>query len=102
MYTTLLKERKRTNMSTTINVRIDKEDKYCVDAICKKLGLTLSSAVNTFFKAMIREKGLPFELKIYEPNSKTIAALEEAKAIVKNKNIKKYKNVAELRKALNV
>lgn len=33
-------------------------------AILDELGLSMSSAVNMFLRAMIREGGLPFEMKV--------------------------------------
>ncbi|MCQ3907249.1 MAG: type II toxin-antitoxin system RelB/DinJ family antitoxin [Mycoplasmoidaceae bacterium] len=49
-------------MSTTLTIRIDKEDKEKAEKILKKLGLTLSAAINIFIKAIIRNNGIPFVL----------------------------------------
>ncbi len=49
-------------MSTTLTIRIDKEDKEKAEKILKKLGLTLSAAINIFIKAIIRNNGIPFAL----------------------------------------
>lgn len=47
-------------MSTTLTIRIDKEDKEKAEKILKKLGLTLSASINIFIKAIIRNNGIPF------------------------------------------
>lgn len=47
-------------MSTTLTIRVDKEDKEKAEKILKKLGLTLSASINIFIKAIIRNNGIPF------------------------------------------
>lgn len=86
-------------MSTTIlNVRVDKKDKYKADQIVKDLGLTLSSAVNSFLKAIIRNNGIPYDLRNEKPNKETIKAINES-----YKNTSKiYNNFNELREELGV
>lgn len=45
-------------------IRIEPEVKKEATAILDELGLSMSSAVNMFLRAMIREGGLPFEMKV--------------------------------------
>lgn len=44
-------------------MRLDPEVKDEALKVLEPLGLNLTSAVNIFLKAVIREKGLPFEVK---------------------------------------
>lgn len=46
----------------TTTMRLDPEVKDEAQKVLEPLGLNLTSAVNIFLKAVIREKGLPFEL----------------------------------------
>lgn len=46
----------------TLNVRMDEEIKKKLDALCKDVGMTTSTAINLFAKAFIREGKLPFEI----------------------------------------
>lgn len=87
-------------MSTILNVRIDKNDKLYADKICKDLGLTLSAAVNSFIKAMIRNNGIPFEMTRNVPNDETIEAMLEGESIANDSNIKGYKSIKALKAAL--
>lgn len=48
---------------TTISAKIENEDKSSFEAILTSIGLNVSTAINAFVKATIREKGIPFELK---------------------------------------
>jgi len=47
---------------TTIQIRIDGEEKKNAQKILKNLGLDMSSAIKIFLKTVIREKGIPFPL----------------------------------------
>jgi len=48
-----------------------------MDELCGELGLSFSTAVNIFAKKTVRERAIPFELELREPNAATIAALED-------------------------
>lgn len=61
--------------ATTIQARIQPELKEMGDAILKKIGITASQAINALYAQIVMRKGLPFELKI--PNEDTKAAMHE-------------------------
>lgn len=44
----------------TMSIRVDQETKREVERFCSDVGMNPSTAVNLFFKAMLRENGLPF------------------------------------------
>ena len=54
---------KRGVYMTTISAKIADSDKTLFETICDSIGLNVSSAINAFVKATIREKGMPFQLK---------------------------------------
>ena len=45
-------------------IRIEPEVKREVSAILDELGLSMSTAMNMFLRAVIREGGMPFEMKV--------------------------------------
>lgn len=45
-------------------VRIDPEVKREASAILDELGLSMTAALNLFLRAVIREGGIPFEMKV--------------------------------------
>ena len=49
--------------SLTLNVRVDANDKKNFEQFCSSVGMNVSTAVNMFIKAVLREKKLPFEVK---------------------------------------
>jgi len=87
---------------TNLNIRIEAEVKTAAEHLFKQLGLNMSAAVNIFLRQAIRQGGLPFEVKVDIPNETTAAAINEGKALVQDKNAHGYKDMNELRAALNV
>ena len=51
---------------TTISAKITNDDKISFERICDSMGINISSAINSFVKATIRENGLLFALKASE------------------------------------
>jgi len=50
-------------MMTQINIRIDEKTTSQAELIFDDLGLNMTTAINMFIKKVIRENGIPFELK---------------------------------------
>ena len=48
-------------------IRIDPEVKREATVILDELGLSMSTAVNAFLRALVREGGMPFEMKVKTP-----------------------------------
>ena len=85
-------------MSTTnLNIRTDKDVKEKAEKIFNELGLNMTSAVNIFLRTAIRERGIPFELKLDVPNETTI---EEGRRMASDPSSPRYSNIDELRDAL--
>ena len=86
-----------------VNVRIDESIKSDAERIFSELGLTPSTAINLFYKQVIRTHSIPFPLKAEIPNRKTRKALKEAERIEKHPNkYKKYDSVEELMEDLKL
>lgn len=47
-----------------LSVRIDEKDKKGFEDFCNETGMNVSVAINMFIKTVLREKKLPFEIKI--------------------------------------
>ena len=86
--------------TTNMSIRTEKEIKDQADQIFNELGLNMTSAINIFLRAAIREKGLPFALKLDVPNEVTVAAIEEGKRIASDDSVKGYFNMDDLKAAL--
>ena len=91
-------------MVANVNVRVDSEVKNAAEIIFKKLGMTMSSAINMFLRQTINDNGLPFQpvLKEKDLNQETLDAIEEGRRLARDPNVKGYTSIEELRKALEV
>lgn len=47
---------------STISARIDSKDKSDFDKFCNNVGLSASTAINLFVKAVLRENRIPFDI----------------------------------------
>lgn len=88
--------------STNLNIRTDKEIKEAAEKIYSSLGLNMTTAINMFLRASIRERGIPFELKLNIPTDETIEAIEEGRMITNDNSVNAYDNIDDLRKALEI
>lgn len=88
--------------TTNLNIRTDKEIKEQAEQIFSDLGMNMTTAVNMFLRAVIRENGIPFDLKLEVPNEVTAAAIEEGRRIASDPDLKGYADMNELKAALNL
>ena len=54
----------------SINVRIDEDVKRDAEVLFEELGLSLSGAVNLFFRQALRERAIPFTIRAKAPEEK--------------------------------
>lgn len=82
-----------------MTLRIEPELKTQAAALFKALGMDLSTATGIFYRQALRCHGLPFDLKIDEPNEVTYAAMEAA---IKGEDVYgPFESVSSLMEALN-
>ena len=81
--------------NVTTSIRIDSNTKQAATELLNELGLDLSSAVNIFLKQVVLQGGLPFQVKYPQYKPEVLAAREEAEALSKNPNTKKYSSFSE-------
>jgi len=71
---------------TNLTIRIDEDIKRDAEIVFGRIGLTMSAAINVFFRQAVRMQAIPFELKAYddyfnEYNMKRILhSIEQAKS----------------------
>lgn len=61
----------------TITIRVEPTLKKNFDALCEEFGLSVSSAINIFMKAVVREKKIPFEIKKEQENKPVFYETED-------------------------
>ena len=70
---------------TLVNIRMDTELKQNMEAVCRDLGMNMTTAFTIFAKKMSRERRIPFEVSV-DPfySSANIAHLESIVTDAKN------------------
>lgn len=82
-----------------LTLRMEPELKAQAAALFESLGMDLSTATGIFYRQALRCHGLPFEVKIDEPNETTYAAMAAAE---RDEDLYgPFDSVAELMEALN-
>ncbi len=64
--------------SANLYARIEPDVKEKAESILSTLGIPASSAINMFYKQIILQRGLPFEVKIPSARPVDISTLSEA------------------------
>jgi len=91
-------------MTSLLQVRIDKKKKEQAQKIFKNLGMDLTTGVNVFISAVVRAKGIPFDLyddfddeDKKELHPETIRQIQQGNKDFKNG---KYYTLEEVKKML--
>ncbi len=87
--------------TTNLNIRIDKTVENQSEEIFNELGLNMTTAINMFLRAAVRERGIPFGLKLDVPNDVTASAIEEGRALMTDSASPRYSSMSDLKSALN-
>ena len=66
-----------TTKTATARALLDPKVKEEAERILKTLGLSVSKSFELFYRQVIAQRGLPFELHI--PNEKTMKAIEDSR-----------------------
>ena len=88
--------------TTNLNIRTEKVVKDQAEEIFNELGLNMTTAINMFLRTAIRERGIPFDLKLDVPNDTTAAAIAEGRKLMTDPAAPKYSSIDDLKAALEV
>ena len=86
--------------TTPTQIRIDTDIKKQATDLFNKLGLDMSGAVNLFLHQCVLRGGLPFNVEMPRYSQRTLDAMDEARRISHDPDVKGYTDMEELRKAL--
>ncbi len=78
-----------------IRARTELDVKKKAEAIFEKLGLNATGAVNMFYRQVILQKGIPFDVRI--PNATTRKAMADVKA----GKVERFQDAESMFKALH-
>ena len=69
---------------STLNVQADANDKKNFEQFCDNVGMNVSTAINMFMKAVLREQKLPFEVHSNSFDDLVYEKLQEAELEMSN------------------
>lgn len=81
---------------TNLNLRLDSDMKAQVESILNDMGLNFTTAVNIYFKQILRTGEIPFKIKVDVPNAETLKAMEETEKLIRSADTKYYIGAGEL------
>ena len=81
-------------------IRIDADIKKQATDLFNDLGLDMSSAVNLFLHQCVLRGGLPFRVEMPRYTQRTLDAMDEARRISRDPDVRGYTNMDDLRKAI--
>ncbi len=84
-----------------VQVRIERELKEEAVELFEQLGMDMSGAINIFLKQCVLKGGLPFMVELPKYKPEVLEAMEEAKRVSKDSNVKGYTDLSELFKELD-
>ncbi len=76
-------------------IRIEENTKKQAMELFAQLGIDMSSAINMFLKQAILRGGIPFSVELPQFKPEVIEAMEEAKKISRDPNVKHYSSFKE-------
>ncbi|MBO5176000.1 MAG: type II toxin-antitoxin system RelB/DinJ family antitoxin [Lachnospiraceae bacterium] len=82
-------------------IRIDEDVKKSAVELFAQLGMDMSGAINIFLKQCILKNGLPFAVELPKYKPEVLEAMEEAKRISRDPNVKGYTDLEELFRELD-
>ena len=65
----------------TFSVRMDEGLKRQFDGLCQEFGMTASTAINVFARAVVRERRIPFDIAAPEPEVTRDSAMRAFNAL---------------------
>lgn len=88
MYQKSKRSRRYIMDQSTLNVRINSNDKTRFEKFCTDTGINVSVAINMFIKTVLREQRLPFEIKSTNFDNTIYNKLKEAEDEMENNNLR--------------
>jgi len=66
-------------MTSNMNIRMDSDVKAQAQALFAQFGLDMTTAINMFLRQAIRERGIPFELRLSGSLDQAMRDIEEGR-----------------------
>ncbi|HZK70971.1 MAG TPA: type II toxin-antitoxin system RelB/DinJ family antitoxin [Clostridia bacterium] len=88
--------------TANLNIRIDPITKENAEKLFSNFGITVTDAINIFLNQSLLTGGLPFQLKIPQPNATTLAAMREVEDAINGKSTSSPQSVDDFFKEMGL
>jgi len=88
--------------TANLNIRIDPKTKEEAEKLFSKFGITITDAVNIFLHQSLLSGGLPFSVKLPEPNAATLTAMKEIEEMIAKKSSTSSQSVDDFFKDMDL
>ena len=88
--------------TANLNIRIDPKVKKEAEKLFSNFGITVTDAVNLFLYQSLLSGGLPFSVKLPEPNIATLASMKEIEEMIAKKYPTSSQSVDDFFKDMNL
>ena len=65
-------------MNATVKAKVPAELKAASESIFRQMGMDMTGAIRMFLSQVVMQHGLPFEVKVVQPNAVTMKAIEDS------------------------
>jgi len=90
------------SQGTQVSIRLDSDIKPKFELLCRKIGMSMSTAMNVFARQSVLEQKIPFEISARQEffNDRTMSAIREAEALSYDDSAETFDSVDDLMKDL--
>ncbi len=88
--------------TANLNIRIDPTTKEAAEKLFSNFGITITDAVNIFLHQSLLTGGLPFPVKIPQPNAATLAAMQSIEDMIDDQNRPSPQSVDDFFKEMGI
>ena len=88
--------------SARLNIRIDPATKEAAEKLFSNFGISITDAVNIFIHQSLLTGGLPFPVKLSQPNDTTLSAMQEVEDMINKKAHSTSQNVDDFFKEMEI
>lgn len=85
-----------------LNIRINPDTKEAAEKLFANFGITITDAINMFLHQSLLTGGLPFPVKIPQPNANTLAAIQETEDMIYSKTPSSPQSVDDFFKEMHL
>jgi DNA-damage-inducible protein J len=65
-------------MNATVKAKVPTDLKAAAEQIFRQMGMDMTGAIRMFLSQVVMQHGLPFEVKVVQPNAATLRAVEDS------------------------